>query len=427
MTKLLILNTGVGSNLGDRAMLINVVREIRAAQPSWRMMVSARTPRFVLEEFALDPVTFLYDCLDRGHQVQRMLHLPRLIGDLMQGCADLVSTLAIAMALLVCIVSGKRPSGRYMEADFVRSLLDADAVYFVGGGYLTDQGKRECRALLVTALFARCLRKPIVMSGQGVGPFRSFLSRWLFKRTAEYASLIGLRDAGQGMRLLESLNVSTARAETVADDALTLPPAYPVAPTPRALAVHWRVSPHQAETERVQPIIEVLLDRFAEEGWTIRLFQFHERPHYEASIYARWAATRGWPSVEIVQAADPRVLRAEIAKCSVGVGVAYHFSVFALAADLPVIGLWHTEYYREKIEGLMTAFGHIEWAKDDRRIDVDALRSQLLKMADAPANDEHRSRRQQLEGRHNDWMSRMLRKLDNETDAQTIGRSDTLV
>lgn len=411
MRTLLILNTGVGKNLGDRAMLCNMVRQLRAARPDWVLQVSANTPRFLVDEFQLTPVTFLIDCLGRWAPLLSALRLPRWLAQAAQWWLDIVSTAALLLWLLLAHPLRLRPHWRFMEADFVRSVLAADAIYLVGGGYLTDQGVRECRALLTTALFAAWLGKPIALSGQGLGPFHRPITHWLLRQVLGRARLIGLRDAGQGLRLLAELGIPTQQAETVCDDALTLPPA-PASPAEaRSLAVHWRVSPYQAETQRVQAILEALLDRFAADGWQIVLFQFHERPAYEAAIYQHWLNTRDWPRARLVQHADPRVLRAELARCQAGIGMAYHFCVFALAAGVPVLGLWHKRYYRDKLHGLFAAFGQASWAVDDRQIEADLLYLQLQNLAIRPTSSLQ-AQGQQLAERHRAWFARLLEALE---------------
>jgi len=392
-------------------MLVNTVRQLRARHPDWKLLVSARTPSFLMEEFQLSSVSFLIDCLSRwgiqpapsGSATRVMRLFYPLLGTL--------EFLLLALTAVLCKALSWRPSGGFMEAEFLRSLLEADAVHFVGGGYLTDQGKLECRAVLATGLLATWLGKPVVLSGQGLGPYTTAVTRWMMRGVVAKAEMIGLRDSGNGRDVLASLGAPTSKTETVCDDALTLTPSYKANACPKTVGVHWRVSPHQADTARVQLELERLLDRFADRNWTILLFQFHEREKYEAEIYAGWLASGRWPHAELIRDRDPRVLRAEIARCTVGIGMAYHFSVFALAAAVPVLGLWHKPYYRDKIGGLMTAFEHPEWALDDRSISADGLYTMLAQMAGSDCRDALRARGHTLAALHQDWQARVDARL----------------
>ncbi|WP_374603192.1 polysaccharide pyruvyl transferase family protein [Niveibacterium sp.] len=407
---LLLLNTGVGSNLGDRAMLINVVRQIRDRHPDWMLFVSAQTPAAIVEEFQLAPTSFLIDCLGRWRFKGRN-RIAAVLSRTYIAVFGTVHLTVLAAWASICDRVGIKPTGRIMEAEFVRSVLESDAVYFVGGGYMTDQGKLECRALLITGLIASLLGKPLIMSGQGLGPFKTRVSRWLMRGVANRATMIGLRDSGHGLHVLAEIGATTGHAETVCDDAHTLPAWHQVTPESRTIGIHWRVSPHQAETARVQAAIEALLDKLVAEGWNVLLFQFHEREKYEASIYRQWLSSGRWPSARLIKDRDPRVLRAEIARCTVALGMAYHFSVFALAAAVPVLGLWHKPYYRDKIGGLMTAFGHPEWALDDRGISPDSLYETLTKMAASDCGPALVKRGSELAALHEDWQTRVDTRL----------------
>ncbi len=408
---LLLLNTGVGENLGDRAMLTNTVRQLRQKHPDWRLLVCARTPDFLVAEFHLTKVSFVVDCLSRWSFRRRPTRTSARLTRFFHATLGTAEFFLLTLVVMACRTFQIRPISHIMEAELLNSLLDADAVYFIGGGYLTDQGKLECRALLTTALLAAWLKKPIILSGQGLGPYSTFLTQYLMRQVVKKADMVGLRDAGGGIRVLSRLGAPVNRTEIVCDDALTLPPSNTLAPRPRTIGVHWRVSPHQADTSRVQFILEALLDRLSEEGWTIWLFQFHERDNYEAQIYEHWVASRRWPGARIVRDQDPRVLRAEIARCTLGIGMAYHFSVFALAAAVPVLGLWHKPYYRDKIGGLMTAFGHPEWALDDRVISPDSLYETLTKMATSDCRPALVKRGSELAALHEDWQTRVDTRL----------------
>lgn len=407
---LLLLNTGAGENLGDRAMLINTVRLLRERHPDWTLLVSSRTPAFIAEEYRLTPVSFMIDCLSRwaGRHHGASAHKWT---SLFHATLGTIEFLLLALVAITCRAISYRPAGRFMEAEFLRSLLDTDAVYFVGGGYLTDQGKLECRALLTTGLLATWLRKPVVLSGQGLGPYSTPLTRWLLRRVATRATMIGLRDAGKGQALLASLGVPVTHVETVCDDALTLPARHTVEAEPKTIGIHWRVSPHQADTARVQQTLEETLDKLARNGWTILLFQFHEREKYEADIYTRWLASGRWPKARVIRDLDPRALRAEVARCTVGLGMAYHFSVFALSAAVPVLGLWHKPYYRDKIAGLMAAFEHPEWALDDRDISSEQLYAVLTQIASSDCRETLHARGRALAATHQDWQNRLNARL----------------
>lgn len=416
MEKILLLNSGVGHNLGDRAMLLNVVRQLRTRHPDWILMTHSHTPDFMVDEFGLRPVSFLIDCYARWSRLQTIF--PSKLSQAFQWLAETILLFALVILLFACHLMRISLPRIAREGDFISSLLEADAIYFVGGGYLTDEGKRECRALLVTALLAALLGKPVLMSGQGLGPFHSRITRFMLTTIARRAKLISLRDSGRGKRLLAELGVPMANVETITDDALTLP-AEPRRQRPHTLGIHWRNPPCRADTnDRVQAIMEEVIDSLASQGWSIRLFTFSEIPAHEKDIYSRWIAQREWPDVTLVENADPRELKSAIGECSVCLGVAYHFSVFALAAGVPLISLWHTPYYKDKQEGLLEAFGHPEWTLDDRKITSETLLARIFKQENSPRAHSNR-RVAELAHRHATWQERIFETLENSIALRT--------
>ena len=90
--------------------------------------------------------------------------------------------------------------------------------------------------------------------------------------------------------------------------------------------------------------------------------------------------------------------------------MAYHFSVFALSVNVLVIGFWHNLYYKDKIEGLFNAFGHMDRALDDRTISADTLFERICKVADT-GNAETNSVNAALVTRHEEWIAHLLGEL----------------
>lgn len=336
-------------------------------------MGSARVPAFMQEEFAIKPFSFLIDCWARLNWMRTSkpylsgivtaLSLPYLI----------ISTLLIWLALVFAKSIGYQPHAKFREAELIRALLQSDIVLFSGGGYLTDQGKKEAYALMLMGLMAASIGKPVYMTGQGIGPFNSRWSLFLLKLLGQKCKLIGLRDPDEGKKILLNLGVAPSKIHAIADDALTLPARNCPPQTTKTLAVHWRVSPHQNETDRVQAVLESALDVLAQSGWHLRLFVLHENVLFERAVYDAWLARYHWANATIIQSEDPRETLSAMSSCSAAIGMAYHFSVFAHGLSVPAVGLWHNEYYRIKLQGLFKLAQCPQLAIDDRHISTESL------------------------------------------------------
>lgn len=171
MRRILLLNTGSGRNLGDRAMLLNVVRWVRAQGLEVTLSASAEVPDWMASEFRLERVPLLIHLWGRWPQLARRLHLPAAFERVLTPAYRTFSTLSCLMLSFLPERLRRRLPG--MEGEFVRTVADTSLVHFTGGGYLTDAGRTEARAVLLTGLLAYLRGARVVMTGQGIGPFSS--------------------------------------------------------------------------------------------------------------------------------------------------------------------------------------------------------------------------------------------------------------
>ena len=82
--------------------------------------------------------------------------------------------------------------------------------------------------------------------------------------------------------------------------------------------------------------------------------------------------------------------------CTVAVGLAYHFVVFALVNGVPVVGLYGNDYYRQKMQGLLQWFDRQAWATPTATLDGDGL-VRLVASIEAPgARDDLTARARTL-------------------------------
>lgn len=382
MTHLLFLNTGTGRNLGDRAMLVNVLRLARQQLPDARLTISADAPAWLAEEFATEQRPLLIHLWGRWPQLGRRLRLPAALVNLLSPVYRLMATLACAA--LLCGPAAVRRRLRGMEGEFVRLIAGVDCVYFNGGGYLTDEGRLEARALLLTALLARLRGARVVMTGQGLGPFDSFWTRWLLRRVVNGAACVFTREQEAAAACLRELGIADHRWQAGVDDACSLPAKGDVPASERPLlAVNCRYSSFHAGAATVADVLLDVIRAHLQRGFDIRLFVFQERQNAELDLYRRWQAELPAGRVEIVTTPDPRQLRALLAGCDRAIGVAYHFALFALMAGLPLLSIYKGAYYRAKFAGLASHFKRPDTLVDARGLSVDKLVNRLDGMSDA--------------------------------------------
>lgn len=389
-SKIAFINTGTGRNLGDRAMLRNMVRLVQEAGAS-EVWVPADMSAQMCAEWGVRPYSLFQHCLGRF----QFARWPRLLRAVPIGVTLLVCLALVALRKL----RGSDLPWSFMEAELVNTLARTDAVVFNGGGYLTDEGRAECRGCLVTGWLAGLLGNRVYMTGQGIGPFDSGLTRWLLARVARRAEHIAVRDPAESRTLLIGLGVPAERVRALGDDAFTLParvvPELQERPE-RLLAVHFRISRFTEGVETIVSTLQQVLLAKQAQGWHIRFFIFSEHEALEREVIGRVTAA-GVTRFDVFQSADPRVLKAAVAQADLAIGIAYHFHVFALSCGVPTIGLYGGHYYRQKLEGLFEWFGQTDWVLAFETLDADQVLRLLGDMeqhrADLHASLLERSRR----------------------------------
>lgn len=363
--KILFLSTGAHHNLGDRAMLLNVVRLARERLPKAELIVDAGVPEWMIREFGLTPVSTLTNCWGRAGETLKMPY--RILSTLM-------------MQFLIRSGAYRFLPHGSMEHELLSAIDRSDLIWLVGGGYLNDLGPTEARAILNTALLGQAIGRPVVMTGQGIGPFKSKWSRRLFQWVAAKAGSIVLREPVSGAREISSLGDARIRWRAGVDDACSLPRHADAVLPPALLAVHFRHSSFHWDAEAVEQEIFRTIKTLVSRGERIKLFVFSERRKYELAVYEGWKqALDNSDAIEIIQHPDPRHIFAELETCQCAIGMAYHFHLFALLAGIPSLAMYSGEYYEAKYAGidilLEQSKSFVEYSAVDEKFLADFIES----------------------------------------------------
>lgn len=373
MKSIAFINTGSGRNLGDRAMLVAMMRFARARGGA-NIYVSADLPENFREEFSAIPYPLLYHCIGRFHKFGRTT-----IG---QNFATIFSVLFCLSLLLLRKLRHKPLSWKFMEAEMINIIHEVDGVIFSGGGYLTDRGAFECRACLLTGWLAQCAGKPLYFTGQGIGPFDTWLTKAIFRRVATGARFIALRDPHESAQCIMQLGVNKDHFASLGDDAfLLIPRSVDRNHHCRCLALHFRQSAFIDAPLIVREGLAKIVREARANGWSIKYFIFSERAKEELD----WIAmidTDVDMSNDIVEDSDPRVLCERLGKCTFAIGFAYHFILFALCQGVTVRALYIDDYYRQKMMGLLAWFDKCEWGINIKDFDPTKVVDDILSCDD---------------------------------------------
>lgn len=340
--RILFLNTGAKHNLGDRAMLLNVLWHARQRYPTADFYVEAGIPVWMVHEFSLTPVSTMANCWARG-------------GDWARAPYAIASTLILRL-LLVTGAYRHLPTGS-MEHELLKAIDAADLIWLVGGGYLNDLGTHEARGVLSTARLGQGIGRMVVMTGQGIGPFSKLYSRWLFRSVAKKAQSIVLREPIFGMKIMATLHDKKIKVRVGVDDACSLQSGTTETTAPAILAMHFRRSSFHEHSEELEQALSGLVTHLVAKGERVKLFVFSERKATEHDFYLKWKQASGNPkAVDIIEYSDPRNTLAELATCQCAIGMAYHFHLFALLSGIPSLAMYSGTYYESKYRGVDVLF-----------------------------------------------------------------------
>jgi len=249
----------------------------------------------------------------------------------------------------------------------VEAVREADGVLVAGGGNMASLWPMHVYERNTLGLVARRFDKPLVVSGQTIGPVLEGEDRELVTELLDAAALVGLRE-GASLELVRSLGVDPATTVGTVDDAsfLGFEAAPPAGGAAGAAAPYLAVSlsAHVGDADRgaFATAVARLLDRVAGEAGLEVVFLAHwgsldpteERGDsllHRAVLDQLTVPARVEPTTDSPAAA--RFARG----AALHLTSRYHPAVFAVAGGVPTVGLAVDDYTTIKLTGALGNFG----------------------------------------------------------------------
>ncbi len=357
--KLVVLSGISAHNLGDDAMLVATVRDLRRRDPAAAITVLAENPA------TCEAVAAQIDM-----PIKRSLQT-FVARELAQVFPAEVAAKRVLLAARQFVLD----KARILEGDFpewlpeayregVTALLTADGVIDCGGANLSSHWQsyfyEKCLDYMISA-------KPLFVTGQGIDRCIAMPDEVLLRTALSRVTEITLREA-RSESYLRDLGV-TAALSTVGDDAISLEPA----PKSRAQAIL-----REAGLADGQPYIAFQYRHYLDHA------DDHAPAYFAACIDAAITATclpvvgipmhfAGTDEREHLELLSSRVanrgefvvlknvLTAPEAKALLGgaqlaFGISYHSAVFSLSSGVPYLGLYRGAHYEQKMLGLADLF-----------------------------------------------------------------------
>jgi colanic acid/amylovoran biosynthesis protein len=378
MTKLLITNVYSARNRGDAAIVLGMLRDLRA-RPTFRaaeIVIASCDPGFDAGRYRVPVIPSL-----------RSLCARRVRGPLLP---ELVFTLVVLPACLVWALAARVARADLWLPAALRGVLrtyrDADLIVAAGGGYLYTTSAAKGNGVLLATVFSfllgSLLGKPVVLYSQSIGPFATRPQAWLVRRALRRVQLVQVRER-RSLALLEGWGL---RAPVVlATDAAFLLEAEPCPDLPagaeQALRVgvtvrRWFRTP--SDQRRYEEVLAAFVD------WltgalkaqvvfvpqvTCALGDDDDRV-VARRVVARLKNPDAAPVVE--DELRPGEIKGLCGRMTYFVGTRMHSNIFALSMGVPVLAIG----YLPKTSGLMDQLGLGEWA-----LAIDSLELRVLQEA----------------------------------------------
>jgi polysaccharide pyruvyl transferase WcaK-like protein len=380
MAKTLVISTYGYRNTGDEAQGLSAIGRLQKAMPDVEISVTrtreldqddipgcTRNPLVYLVVEILEPET--------SPRVERLYRALGVFGSLLARATPYLRRWRLLLQGWVYGKTGLILSASAKVRRILRTVGECDLLYIAGSGGFNDIW---LRAGLVARMV--CVRlfgyagKPVVISGQGVGPLTSRFGRRFLKKSMHHVDLITFRDLEGSQRFLAGLGVPESKMRSVGDDSMGLEPSdresaaalireAGLDPSQPILGVTARLTTwHKKEVLGYAGQIAAILDRLIETFRTKVLFVptefwpskgWDDRDH----AYHVLRQMRHWREAAVIHPElDPARTKALVGLCRMYLALPYHPCVFALEAGVPVVGLYSGAYHEARLKGLFAFY-----------------------------------------------------------------------
>jgi polysaccharide pyruvyl transferase WcaK-like protein len=271
----------------------------------------------------------------------------------------------------------------------LNNLKNADLLFNVGGGNIKGG---FCDRFIIYST-CRIFGKPAIVSGQTIGPF----DRWIGKKIAGFflnkVDVITLRDT-MSINVLEDLKVRKPIVKETADDAVLLPATdqekiktillsekigdcHPLIGINTNAYLKSVLQNKNYELNKIKQVLAAVADRLISELGARIVFipmDYNADSDDRVSAYEvlELMKNRNNASV-IIEGYDDQTLKGIIGQLDAGIGLRYHFVVFATTMQVPTIGIYLGEYYKMKIGGILELMGQEKYALDFEKTSAEEI------------------------------------------------------
>lgn len=381
--KRVILVGGFGySDIGDESQLTTDLINLRKFVPDAQILVLSDNPEY----------TRKYHKIEADHSISKyLLKEPRTSANIIErNFFRLVRFLALDVFLrgFILLFNARRlrknKNPVFLNSDgkrLLENLMSANLIFNVGGGNINSIFRfGGLYAKSFTYILCRTFGKPVILSGQSIGPFSMCLDKWLAKFSLDRVNVITLREKFSKI-VLEQIGVTKPLIKVTADDSTLLPPAsekeIETVFSKENIARHHPLIGVNMIKLRVLSSVKLKRTRKLLAKIADYLISEHDARivfvpmSYKAPADDRIAALEVLKLMKhkdkahiLVNEYDDHTIKGIIEQMDLAIGLRYHFIAFAVNSQVPSIGIYTDHYYLIKIKGILELVGQKKYACD---------------------------------------------------------------
>lgn len=256
------------------------------------------------------------------------------------------------------------------DKEYIFNIEECDALFFIGGGYFNEYwGNRLLPTFIIPILIGYQLNKPVFISGVNIGPFSNELLKNL-KGLFRNVDTITLRDRSPSIEVLDKLGGTEGKLILGADDILPIWYErknyynYPELEDQKSFAViqlhHWVEMYSESYIEfykTLSAFFDEILDKKVIEKIYFLPFTYFKGVDYECGRRLKTFINDRGEYVVLEPTDDHIFMRELIRESKFVIGSRYHPVVYALGENVPVLGIYVNDLYKQKISGAYDVLG----------------------------------------------------------------------
>lgn len=262
--------------------------------------------------------------------------------------------------------------------EFKMYFQKSDVILFAGCGALTD--KYPVTVLMWWAIIQAAKRsnKPIFISGVGIGPIKSRICKYFIRKIVNNVNFITVRDNNNSYRWIKQLS-SMDNYDWVPDDACFYngKDKYYIEPNFQGRIIGINIMKSVFPTDSVIKIFCENLLQIASLGDKFCLISV---THEDYEILVSMIPCLGKERCILVPQISPSATKHAISQLDLMISCRYHGCVFGVSQQVPTVGIYAEEYWKEKNEGVLSMFGCYESLFSISDIEDGAFREGVIRV-----------------------------------------------